>query len=447
MKRKIHLFFLILCTILCSNFLLLAHLSTAVMPFFLWFPLGVLILTIWCFFQIMPHPRNSQVSVRLTIMIGGRRLCYSALLGLLIQLLITGTVYPHLPVLVTPKILWINTIIASLVYFFMLWNGILRIFFTSARLRISTRLLMLLYMWIPVVNLFVLLYALRKVHEEYDHGRYQSSLRLIRADSDLCSTSYPILMIHGVGFRDLRYFNYWGRIPRELTRYGATIYYGNQEAFGTITYNAEDIKKKIQEIRTETGAEKVNIIAHSKGGLDSRYAISQLGMDQYVASLTTMNTPHHGCRFVDYACKLPDPFYHFVARQFDRMFYRFGDENPDFYTATRQFSTISSRDFNKNVPDSPLVYYQSYTTVMKYFFSHLLLSIPYCLIYPLEGNNDGLVSIESAKWGTFKGVISNRHWRGISHGDIIDLKREDYKGFDVIECYVQIVSELKDMGF
>lgn len=40
----------------------------------------------------------------------------------------------------------------------------------------------------------------------------------------------------------------------------------------------------------ETGCEKVNIIAHSKGGLDSRYAISRLGMDQYTASLTTINS-------------------------------------------------------------------------------------------------------------------------------------------------------------
>ena len=65
----------------------------------------------------------------------------------------------------------------------------------------------------------------------------------------------------------------------------------------------------------------------------------------------------------------------------------------------------------------------------------------------MEGENDGLVSISSAKWGTFKGVIKNEYHRGISHGDIIDLKRQDYKGFDVVEFYVQLVSELKKMGF
>ena len=69
------------------------------------------------------------------------------------------------------------------------------------------------------------------------------------------------------------------------------------------------------------------------------------------------------------------------------------------------------------------------------------------MIKPLEGENDGLVSVESAKWGEFKGVFSNARTRGISHGDIIDLKREDYKSFDVLETYVRIVKELKENGF
>lgn len=30
---------------------------------------------------------------------------------------------------------------------------------------------------------------------------------------------------------------------------------------------------------------------------------------------------------------------------------------------------------------------------------------------------------------------------------MIDLKRQDYKGFDVAEAYVQIAAELKEKGF
>lgn len=192
----------------------------------------------------------------------------------------------------------------------------------------------------------------------------------------------------------------------------------------------------------------MNIIAHSKGGLDARYVITKMGMAPYVASLTTMNTPHRGCRFVDYACRLPEGLYRFIANCFDRTFRKFGDKNPDFYTATHQFSTYESTVFNEQTPDMPGVYYQSYTSQMKHPWSHWLLSIPYCLINPLEGANDGLVSVASAKWGDFQGLYANqKHSRGISHGDIIDLTRQDYKGFDVVEAYVQIVAGLKERGF
>ena len=99
------------------------------------------------------------------------------------------------------------------------------------------------------------------------------------------------------------------------------------------------------------------------------------------------------------------------------------------------------------MPDAPGVFYQSYATAMRDCLSDSLLTLPYLLIKPLEGENDGLVSVESAKWGEFRGVVRNRRHRGISHGDIIDLKREDYGDFDVVEFYVGLVKELRERGF
>lgn len=423
--------------------------------------LYLLFLLMACFFcvyawlNLMPFPRTPYAGTRLTIMMGGRTLCYCALYVFAVQAALYLFLLFHMmgksagPVFAGIKktLLWGNFIFSLIFALLLLWNGILRIFFTSVRLRLGTRLLMLLAMWIPAVNLIVLLYALRKVHAEYDFECYKASVRAVRAESDICKTRYPLVMVHGVGFRDLRYFNYWGRIPRELTRYGATVYYGNQEAFATITTNANDLQGRIQEICRETGKEKVNIIAHSKGGLDSRYAITKYHLEGKVASLTTICTPHHGCQFVDYACRLPEGLYRAVAHFFDWWFRRWGDAHPDFYTATHQFSTEESRKFNELVPDVTGVFYQSYASRMGGAFSDLLLTVPYCMIKPLEGDNDGLVSTESARWGEFRGVIENQFHRGISHGDMIDLKREDYRGFDVVECFVGIISELKERGF
>ena len=38
---------------------------------------------------------------------------------------------------------------------------------------------------------------------------------------------YPILLVHGMGFRDNKYIGYWGRIPNALEEMGCKIYFGN----------------------------------------------------------------------------------------------------------------------------------------------------------------------------------------------------------------------------
>lgn len=382
-------------------------------------------------------------------MIGGRFLTYRAMWATIVEVAFFFLSYGFFLRAGLPFRTIILNLVLSLAFALgLLANGFLRMFFTSRRLSIVRRVVMIFTWWIPVVNLFVLGYVCRLVSDEYDYALYKADLRNARPSSDLCQTKYPLLMVHGVLFRDLKYFNYWGRIPKELIGLGATVYYGNQEAVGTIASNGEDIKKAILLAMEETGCDKVNIIAHSKGGLDARYAISSLGMDQHVASLTTVCTPHRGCKFVDLACRyLPEKIYRLLARYVDNTFRKFGDESPDFYTATHQFSTASSEEFNQNTPDSPLVYYQSYATKMRHAFSDTLLSIPYLIIRAVDGENDGLVAVESAQWGNFRGLLTSRGRRGISHGDIIDLKREDYRGFDVIEAYVDLVADLKSKGY
>ena len=45
-----------------------------------------------------------------------------------------------------------------------------------------------------------------------------------------CATRFPVVLIHGAGFRDLKWPVYWGRIPGELEKRGARIYYGLQDS-------------------------------------------------------------------------------------------------------------------------------------------------------------------------------------------------------------------------
>ena len=76
------------------------------------------------------------------------------------------------------------------------------------------------------------------------------------------------------------------------------------------------------------------------------------------------------------------------------------------------------------------------------------LNFTYRLVKYFDGENDGLVGEKSFKWGaSFEMLRNTNPKRGISHGDVIDLNRENIKGFDIREFYVQLVSGLREKGF
>ena len=61
--------------------------------------------------------------------------------------------------------------------------------------------------------------------------------------------------------------------------------------------------------------------------------------------------------------------------------------------------------------------------------------------------NDGLVAESSFPWGEDYTFLTTTGDRGISHGDMIDLNRENIPDFDVREYYVMLVHRLKEKGY
>ena len=118
-------------------------------------------------------------------------------------------------------------------------------------------------------------------------------------------TRYPIVLVHGLGMKDTSFMKSWGWIDRILRVQGYTVYKSSVDGFGTVESNAKQLKEEIGKILEETGAEKVNIIAHSKGGLDAKYMIQQMDMAKQVASLTTLCTPHKGSPIASFVMRFP----------------------------------------------------------------------------------------------------------------------------------------------
>ena len=347
-------------------------------------------------------------------------------------------------------LIWVRHLVpAFLVELILFWNGIIRVYLTSVQLGIKWRVIGIACGFIPLVHIYVLCRIIRITGSEVQWENEKYLLNQIRAENQECRTKYPILLVHGVFFRDFRFFNYWGRIPAELKRNGALIYYGSQQSAASVAECGRELAKRIRQILAETGCDKVNIIAHSKGGLDSRYAISQCGAAPYVASLTTINTPHRGCIFADYLLeKIPDKICQGVAAKYNAALKNFGDKDPDFLEAVQDLTASSCVRLNELLPDAPSVYYQSVGTRMTHAAGgRFPLNLSYPLVKHFDGECDGLVSLDSMKWGCRFISPDAPDIRGISHGDMIDLNRENLPGFDVREFYVELVHTLKEMGF
>jgi len=272
--------------------------------------------------------------------------------------------------------------------------------------------------------------------------------------SNKCKSKYPIVLIHGTGFRDRKHLNYWGRIPNILKNNGCRVFYGHQDSWATIENNAITIRNSIEKIIAETGAEKVNLIAHSKGGLESRYVISSLGMSDKIASLTTIATPHHGSKTMDLVYKLPKVLFRLVSIFANLWFKMLGDASPDFHKVCGQFTTFFAEKFNSENPDVEGVYYQSYSAVMRNSFSDMFLGFTHFVVNLLEGENDGLVTPKSAEWTNFRGVLRGCANRGISHADEVDIRRmrlsrrSSSEGVsDICDVYHQIVFDLRCSGY
>jgi triacylglycerol lipase len=164
-----------------------------------------------------------------------------------------------------------------------------------------------------------------------------------------------------------------------------------------------------EDIAAKANGKSVNIIAHSMGGLDARYMISRLHLcNVEVVSLTTIATPHRGSAFADFCFQVIGPGHlPSIYRVFDRL----GISAGAFSQLTRKYM---QGDFNPNTPNVPGVRYFSYgATLDPRLFSVFRRS--HRIVQREEGANDGLVSVESSKWGTYKGTLVD-----VSHLDLIN---------------------------
>ncbi len=326
-------------------------------------------------------------------------------------------------------------------------GGIFFMYVTSGQLRVKWRALGVIFGFIFPINLIVLGVMLDITLREVSFESMRIRRNAERSADGVCKTKYPVLLVHGFFFRDWPLFNYWGRIPKELEVNGATVYYGNHQSARPVPDSAMELARRIRGIIEETGCERVNVIAHSKGGVDMRYALEHLGIAPLVASLTTVSTPHRGCIFAERLLeKIPDDIQRRVAGAYNRALRLLGDTDPDFLAAARDLTAAVCTERDAYPPPEGVYIRSVGSHQKKARYGRFPLNLSYHLVRHYDGPNDGMVALSSFAWGDEYILLEPKGKRGISHCDMIDLNRENIKGFDVREFYVGLVSELKKRG-
>ncbi|KAI0015990.1 putative triacylglycerol lipase [Xylariomycetidae sp. FL0641] len=284
----------------------------------------------------------------------------------------------------------------------------------------------------------------REIHNDYAH------LREHYANPE-ATPKHPVVLAHGLlGFAELEVAGpwlpavyYWRGISEALRANGVEVITATVPPSGSIQQRAAELAANIAE---KAQGKAVNIVAHSMGGLDARYMVSQLRpTDVRVRSLVTVASPHRGSAFADYIFDWLDP-------ELRGRVYRFvegvGLDTAAFEQLTRSHMTAV---FNPSTPDNPHVRYFSYGATMDQPPLTSLFRRSHEVVQEAEGPNDGLVSVESARWGEYKGTLV-----GVSHLDLINWTNRlrwsllklvgKEPNFNAIAFYLDIIDMLAKEG-
>jgi triacylglycerol lipase len=255
--------------------------------------------------------------------------------------------------------------------------------------------------------------------------------RARRLPRRLPKPQYPIVLAHGLmGFDRLelggKSLEYFRGVPLKLRSLGAEVHVLKLAPTAGFLVRAQQLASAIRAIDST----RVNIVAHSMGGLDARYAIAKLDIADRVASLTTIGTPHRGTPLADLGTELLGEML-----GLRRMFEMLGLDINAFYDCT----TVRMDTFNRDVLDAQGVAYGSFIAVTPNKISriHPLLVPAYLYLAQQVGANDGLVPAESQNWGEVYGRIEADHWAQIG------ISRR----FDAPEFYAELLRELRGRGF
>jgi triacylglycerol lipase len=240
----------------------------------------------------------------------------------------------------------------------------------------------------------------------------------------------PVVLVHGlfgfdrIGLPGAR-FDYFRGIARHLETLGCHAHAVRLPAAASVPDRARELVAAIDALPHE----RIDLIAHSLGGLDARYALTHLGLARRVRSLVTVGTPHRGTPLADLALHGPLDWARRVVRALGVPI-----------EALEWLGTEALAAFNADVIDVPGVRYACVVGGMHRDDSAVPLALipAHAYLRRVAGPNDGLVPIASQYWGETLAEIEADHfaqigWRVARRGT-----------FDAPGLYAFVIARLGD---
>lgn len=195
---------------------------------------------------------------------------------------------------------------------------------------------------------------------------------------------FPIVFVHGLhGYAN----EWWG--GNEM--YARAFKEGFRTAFVSLSgeKNNWDNGKQLADILeriSEYFGSKVNIVAHSKGGIDTQTALVHFGAHSYANNVITLATPFHGTALADLAYSAP-------AKWLMKLLGNLDDGTESLQTSNmKHFREIT--DSNQNILKN--TYYTAAGTDWGSVFSASWLGGVY--LSGVGGSNDGQVNVLSTQF-------------------------------------------------
>jgi triacylglycerol lipase len=247
----------------------------------------------------------------------------------------------------------------------------------------------------------------------------------------------PIVLVHGlwghgeVRLGHVKLAEYFPGITQRLRACGNRVLIPRLSLAASVAERAGQLKAFLDR---ECPDEPVHLVAHSMGGLDSRYMIARLGMADRVQTLTTLGTPHRGTCFADWAIQR-------LERILRPVFALLRLPVQGYYDLT----TAACKRFNDETPDSPRVRY--FSVAGRHDGSVLTPEwyLSYSLVLKHEGENDGVVSVQSARWGERLDIWDGDHFSLVNWLNPFARNRGWLR--NPAERYGPLICRLKDEGY